>query len=295
MTFQEHIERVRKYFADLRRGEMRFADVGRTARGFIDRATAGSGGLELGGLATDLRVGLAFYTRLPVAPPGPIDGAAVARASWCSPLVGVVVGALAALVYWASVRLNLPQLVAATLAVAASMLITGALHEDGLADTADGFGGATRAQALDIMRDSRIGTFGACALIVSLALRVGQINDLPKTSFVAWALVGAHAAARGALPLFMRALPPARADGLSAQAGAPTPMRALAGARVGAVILWIALGMAAALIAIVFMLIGTAVLALVSHRKLGGQTGDVLGTAEQIGECIVLMTTAARF
>src|SRR3984957_20444692 len=278
MTFQEHIERVRKYFADLRRGEMRFADVGRTARGFIDRATAGSGGLELGGLAPDLRVGLAFYTRLPVAPPGPIDGAAVARASWCSPLVGVVVGALAALGYWASGRLHLPPLVRATLAVAA-----------------DGFGGATRAQALDIMRDSRIGTFGACALIVSLALRVGAINDLPKTSLVAWALVGAHAAGRGARLLFVLSLRPAGADGLSAQAGAPTPMRALAAALIGAVILWIALGMAAALIAIVFMLLGTGVLALVSHRKLGGQTGDVLGTAEQIGECIVLMTTAARF
>src|SRR5580658_4081819 len=124
MTLREHIERVRRHLADLRLGEMRFADVGRAAHAFIDRATAGSGGLGLGGLATDLRVGLAFYTRLPVAPPGPIDGAAVARASWCSPLVGVVVGALAALVYWASVRLNLPQFVAATLAVAASILLT---------------------------------------------------------------------------------------------------------------------------------------------------------------------------
>jgi adenosylcobinamide-GDP ribazoletransferase len=295
MAWQEHIERLRKYLADLRLGEMRLTDVGRAARDNVERATAGLGGIALGGLATDLRVALAFYTRLPIAPPSGVDGAAVARASWCSPIAGAVIGVAAAFVYWASVRLNLPQFVAAALAVAASMLFTGCLHEDGLADTADGFGGATRAQALDIMRDARIGTFGACALIVTFALRVGAITDLPKTSLVAWALIGTHAAARGILPLFMRALPPARPDGLSAAAGAPTPRRAVAAALIGAVILWIALGAAAALIAIVFLVIGNTVLALVSHRKLGGQTGDVLGAAEQVGECIVLMTTAARF
>jgi adenosylcobinamide-GDP ribazoletransferase len=295
MTWQVHIDRLRKYFADLRLGEMRLTDVGRAARENVERATAGLGGIALGGLATDFRIALAFYTRLPIALPAGVDGAALARASWCSPIAGAVVGVVAAFVYWASVRLNLPQFVAAALAVAASMLFTGCLHEDGLADTADGLGGATRAQALDIMRDARIGTFGACALIVSFALRVGAITDLPKTSLVAWALIGTHAAARAGLPLFMRALPPARPDGLSAQAGAPTPRRAVAAALIGAVILWIALGAAAALIAIVFMLIGIGVLALVSHRKLGGQTGDVLGAAEQVGECIVLMTTAARF
>jgi adenosylcobinamide-GDP ribazoletransferase len=295
MPWQEHIERLRKYFADLRLGEMRLTDVGRVAREKAGQATAGLGGIALGGLAADLRIALAFYTRLPIAPPAGVDGAAVARASWCSPIAGAVVGVVAAFVYWASVRLNLPQFVAAALAVAASMLFTGCLHEDGLADTADGFGGATRAQALDIMRDARIGTFGVCALIVSFALRVGAITDLPKASLVAWALIGTHAAARGSLPLFMRVLPPARPDGLSAQAGAPTPRRAVAAALIGAVILWLALGAAAARIAIVFMLIGLGVLALVSHRRLGGQTGDVLGTAEQVGECIVLMTTAARF
>jgi adenosylcobinamide-GDP ribazoletransferase len=294
-TWQEQIARLRKRFADLRLGEMRLTDVGQAARENVGRATAGLGGIELGGLATDLRVALAFYTRLPMPQSTPIDGAAVARASWCSPIAGAVIGVVAAFVYWASVRLNLPQFVAATLAVAASMLFTGCLHEDGLADTADGFGGATRARALDIMRDARIGTFGVCALIISFALRVGAITDLPKTSLVAWALIGAHTAARASLPLFMRALPPARPDGLAAQAGAPTPRRAFAAVLIGAVILWIALGTAAALIAIVYMLIGNGVLALVAYRKLGGQTGDVLGTAEQVGECIVLMTTAARF
>jgi adenosylcobinamide-GDP ribazoletransferase len=292
MPLREHIERLRKYWADFRLGDLTFADVGQAARRqFVRLGSSGPGGL-----VSDLAIALAFYTRLPVPLRTPVDGAALARASWCSPLVGALIGAIAGFAYWVSVRLNMPQLVAAAIAVATSMMLTGCLHEDGLADTADGFGGgASRERALDIMRDSRIGTFGACALIVSFALRAGAIADLPKAGLVAWALIGAHAMARAGLPLFMRLLPPARPDGLAAQAGAPPVEGAWISLAIGAVILWIALGFAAALIALVSVLVGSAVVALMSNRKIGGQTGDVLGTVEQVGECIVLMTTAARF
>jgi adenosylcobinamide-GDP ribazoletransferase len=292
MAWREHMERLRGYWAELRLGDFSFAYIGRVARDGLERL----GGVDPGGLVGDLAVALAFYTRLPVPLRTPVDGAALARASWCSPLIGALIGVIAAFSYWVSVRLNLPQLVAATVAVATSMMLTGCLHEDGLSDAADGFGGgATRERALDIMRDSRIGTFGACALIVSFALRVGAIADLPKASLVAWALIGAHAMARAGLPLFMRLVPPARPDGLAAQAGAPAAERAWASLVIGAIILWIALGLAATLIALVAMLVGNAVVALMSHRKIGGQTGDVLGAVEQVGECIVLMTTAGRF
>jgi adenosylcobinamide-GDP ribazoletransferase len=295
MTLREHIERARKYLADLRLGEMRFADVARAARTRAESALKRVGGLELGGLVGDLRVALAFYTRLPL-PPTAADGAAIARASWCAPLVGALIGAVAGLAYWVATKLNLPPFVAATVAVAASMLLTGCLHEDGLADTADGFGGGTaRERILEIMRDGRIGAFGACALLASFALRVGSIADLPDARLVFWALVGTHAAARAGLPLFMLALAPARPDGLSAQAGAPSPARAWAAALIGFVILWVALGTKAAFIALAFMLLGGVVVALISQRKIGGQTGDVLGTVEQVGECVVLMTTAGRF
>src|SRR6267154_651601 len=139
MIPQEPLERLRKLAAD-----------------------TGVTRLDLDPLLDELRVAVAFYTRLPVAQPTPVDGAALARAAWAAPLVGVLIGALGALAYWIAYRLNLPPLVAATLAVGATLLLTGCLHEDGLADTADGFGGgATRAQILDIMRDSRIGTSGA--------------------------------------------------------------------------------------------------------------------------------------
>jgi adenosylcobinamide-GDP ribazoletransferase len=250
---------------------------------------------NLAALVTDLRVGIGFYTCLPLPLPGPIDGAAFARATWCAPLVGALIGALAAFGYWAAVRLNLPPFVAATLALATSLLVTGCLHEDGLADTADGLGGATRERALDIMRDGRIGTYGTCAVAIALVLRIGALFDLEKASLVAPALIGAHAAARGALPLFMRLVPPARNDGLSASAGAPAPGPAAAAALIGFALLATTFGLRNALIALVLMCIGAAVMAWLCRRRFGGQTGDVLGALEQVGECLVLLVTAARF
>ena len=119
--------------------------------------------------------------------------------------------------YWLAVRFNAAPQPAAALALATTMLLTGAMHEDGLADTADGLGGKTREQKLDIMRDSRIGTFGACALAISLMLRWSTIADDRRATFrrpsplVAGAWCGATGAA---LPTFMRLAsgsPPGRA------------------------------------------------------------------------------------
>ena len=287
MTLQEHIDRWRKSIAGLKLGDMDMADLGRAGRGYADRALARLSGIDVGGLFADLAAAIAFYTRLPLRTATAVDGAAVARASWCAPLVGTLIGVVAGLAYWAAWRLNLPPLVCATLAVAAGMMMTGCLHEDGLADTADGFGGGeTRERILDIMRDGRIGAYGACALVICLALRICAVADLPRAALVAWALVGAHAAARGVLPLFMRWVPPARTDGLSATAGAPSGERAAIAAAIGIAFLWIAL---------VLLLIGAAVMAWLARRKIGGQTGDVLGAVEQVSETLVLLVTAARF
>src|SRR5689334_23112894 len=255
MTLQEHFERLRRSIAG--------ADLGRAGRNFADRALDGLGKIDVGALFGDLAVAIAFYTRLPVRPAAPVDGAAVARASWCAPLVGVLIGALAGLAFWIGDRLNLPPFVCATLAVGAGMLLTGGLHEDGLADTADGLGGETRERALEIMRDGRIGVYGTCALVICLALRIFAVEDLPRAALAVWALIGAHAAARAVLPAFMRLVPPARTDGLSATAGAPSRERAAMAAAIGFVLLWIALGFKNALIALVLVLIGALVMALV--------------------------------
>ena len=160
----------------------------------------------------------------------------VARASWAFPLVGAAVGAFGALVYWLADRLYLDPILGGILAVAATLLVTGALHEDGLGDTADGFGAsASRERKLDIMRDSEIGAYGTCALILSIMLRTGALVSLAEPKLVALALIAAHAGARGTLPVFMRLVPNARRDGLSAGAGTPPQSSALMAALLGLV------------------------------------------------------------
>ncbi len=295
MTPQERLDayrqQVRKFFAEL--GEVR---LGGRRLGDLRPADLGLDRIEPGALLADLRTAVAFYTRIPLAGPA-VDGAALARAAWCAPLVGALIGALAGLAFWIAWRLNLPPFVCATLAVGVSLALTGCLHEDGLADMADGFGGGgdSRERTLGIMRDSRIGVFGTCALAIALLLRIGSLADLPNPALAAWALIGAHAAARAALPLFMLLVPPARPDGLAAAAGAPSGGRVAAALAIGLVLLAAALGLRNALIAIVLMVAGGIIVATLAHRRIGGQTGDVLGAVEQVGECLVLLVAAAVF
>ena len=136
--------------------------------------------------------------------------------------------------------------------MAATLLITGALHEDGLADTADGFGASvSRERKLDIMRDSEIGTYGASALILSFMLRVGAIVSLAEPGLAASALIAAHAGARAVLPVFMRRVPNARQEGLSANAGEPPQDGALIAVLLGLLALLLCLGFGATLIAVV--------------------------------------------
>src|ERR671937_717221 len=126
-------------------------------------------------LAADIAAALLFSTRLPLPRAAAITGADIARASWALPVAGAVVGLMAAVVYWLARGTGLPPFVAAALTVAATLVAAGCLHEDGLADVADSFGGGTRGRKLEIMRDSRIGTYGVCALFVSLLLRASAL------------------------------------------------------------------------------------------------------------------------
>jgi adenosylcobinamide-GDP ribazoletransferase len=170
------------------------------------------------------------------------------------------------------------------------MATTGALHEDALADTADGFGGGqTREQKLDIMRDSRTGTYGVCALALSILLRVSALASLADPALVVPALIAAHAAARAVMPAFMLFVPPARRDGLSFAAGRPPGWSAAAAAVVGILVTAICLGPARAAVAAILLLIVLALMARLSLRQIGGQTGDTLGALEQAGEIIVLL------
>src|SRR3954447_26816152 len=245
-------------------------------------------------LIADLRIAASFVTILPVASSEPAGDGAIARATWALPVAGLAVGLTGALVYAIASRFGLTSSLAALLALAATALVTGALHEDGLADTADGLGGGrTRERKLEIMRDSRIGTYGVCALILSFGLRWSALAAIANPWAVALALCAAHTAARAGLPAFMRLVPPARADGMSAQAGEPPFASAVAAIVLGAAILIVCLGPAFGLTAALLIACGFAVMAWLCGRQIQGQTGDVLGTVEQLGEIIVLLVAAA--
>jgi adenosylcobinamide-GDP ribazoletransferase len=186
--------------------------------------------------------------------------------------------------------MGLPPWPSAALSVAATLLVTGGLHEDGLADTADGFGGGgTRERKLDIMRDSRIGTYGVCALTLSIVLRASAIAAIADPALVTMALIAAHGAARATMPVLMLLLPPARGDGLSFAAGRPAQERVIAAAVLGILILILCLGPGRGIAALIFLLVAVAVMAWLSASQIEGQTGDVLGAIEQGGEIIVLL------
>jgi len=241
-------------------------------------------------LGADLAISVAFCTRLPLVQSAPIEGRDVARASWAMPVAGALVGGVAALVYWAGYRLGLPPWPAAALALAAAVATTGALHEDGLADTADGFGGGkNREHKLAIMRDSRLGTYGACALAASFMLRWSALASLADPLPVAIALVTAHAAARAALPAFLRFVPPARSDGLSAAAGRPPGASAVAAALLGVIALLLGFGAIGGIVCLLLLTLAGVGTAWLSMREIGGQTGDVAGALEQAGEILVLL------
>jgi adenosylcobinamide-GDP ribazoletransferase len=249
----------------------------------------------LHGLAADLGVALSFFTRLPIGTAAPVQGAAIARAGWAAPIVGAGIGVCGALTYWIAHAAGMPPLVGAALALGATAMLTGCLHEDGLADTADGFGGgATRERKLEIMRDSRIGTYGVCALTLALLARGGALAALAEPVLVAPALIAAHAAARAALPVFMRVVPPARRDGLAAQAGAPPRVSVLAAVAIGVGALLLTVGVAKAIISLILTCLVSALIAFLCIRQIGGQTGDVLGAVEQANEIAVLAAALVR-
>jgi adenosylcobinamide-GDP ribazoletransferase len=242
----------------------------------------------------DLRIAASFVTILPVASSKPAADGAVARATWALPVAGLLVGLAGALVYVIASRFGLAPSLAALLALAATALITGALHEDGLADTADGLGGGrTRERKLEIMRDSRIGTYGVCALILSFGLRWSALAAIANPWAVALALCAAHTAARAGLPAFMSQVAPARPDGLSASAGSP-PGRSIAIAlAVGILALVLALGPGKATVSLILLSLAGLMLARLAIRQIGGQTGDILGAFEQTGEILILLVAAS--
>jgi adenosylcobinamide-GDP ribazoletransferase len=218
----------------------------------------------------------------------------MARSAKYFPLVGQGVGLVCAGVWFVASRVWGGS-VAALLAIAAGAALTGAFHEDGLADAADGlFGGRTRDQRLAIMKDSRIGVFALLAVSVCLAARVLALASLPWAQGV-WALIGAHGGGRLAAIVVM-ARQPYAGDPLAAKL-TPGPGR-VQGAELafaGLTCLWplFVLGVAPSLAGCVLGAVTATWLALTAQRQIGGYTGDILGAAEQLFETAFLLGVAA--
>ncbi|GJE42476.1 adenosylcobinamide-GDP ribazoletransferase [Methylobacterium soli] len=261
----------------------------------------GDGNLPGIDLAYDLAACLRFYSRLPVPRlPGEPDPHATPdfrRVPRMLPVAGVILALPAALVLVAAKGLGLGPFLAATLAVTFAALVTGALHEDGLADLADGFGGGTtRERRLEIMRDSRIGSYGGVALVLSLALRIGALATLlDRTGAVssAVALVLAASLSRVAALAPMVLLAPARPGGASAAVGRPSKASVGIAAGIGLALALLGLPVGLPLAGLVLMpllaLTASLVLSGIAQAKIGGQTGDVIGACQQVAEIAALL------
>jgi len=235
-----------------------------------------------------------FLTRVPTPALKNFEPDWISRSARYFPLVGLLVGLVCAGVFAAASQVWSGWL-AALLAIAGGVLVTGAFHEDGLADTFDGLGGGgTPERRLEIMKDSRIGTYGALALGLVLAVKAAALADLPPL-LGAWALACAHAGGRGAAVLAMRVMPYVghleRGKWKPAPSGLSTSEAAFALAFAGLPLLLAPSGAWA--IGLLLGAVLSLVLALSARRLLGGYTGDVLGAIEQVFELGFLLGIAA--
>ncbi|MDE3027465.1 MAG: adenosylcobinamide-GDP ribazoletransferase [Paracoccaceae bacterium] len=230
----------------------------------------------------EARLALMLLTRLPM---GQIaNPPTLAAAVWAYPLAGVAVGAVIGGVYSGAVWLGLLASVASVLAVTAGVVATGGMHEDGLADLADGFGGGqTRARKLEIMRDSRVGSYGVIALVLALALRLTLLAAMVGGWRTIFALIGLAAMSRAVLPVLMLTLPQARAEGLGANAAAQVSRGAVfAAAGIGCALALV--GIPGAIAVIVVIAVAGAAMAMLAMRQIGGMTGDVFGATQVVCE-----------
>ena len=236
-----------------------------------------------------------FFTRLPV--PGWV-GHSAAALSQCAryfPAVGLLVGGIGALVYWLALHLW-PQPVAVLLSMAATIYATGAFHEDGLSDTADGLGGGwDKARILAIMKDSRVGSYGVVALVLALLGKFALLSGI-DAALVPAALLAGHAVSRFGATLIMATLDYAR-DDESSKSRPATHRPSLASLLLAAgfaLLPLLLLPLGKALAGIVLAALAATWLAAKFQRWLGGYTGDCLGAVQQVTEVLFYLGLMAN-
>lgn len=253
-------------------------------------------------VGAQFRLAAAFLTRLPVEQSGSAGDTApadLAGAMWLFPVVGFGVGGAGAIALAVLSWAGVPAAVAATLAIGIVVWLTGALHEDGLADLADGFGGGgTRERKLEIMRDSRIGAYGMLTLAVTIVAKIAALAAIAAVDIGAavGALIAAATWSRSMFAPTMRWLPPARDDGLGALAGTPDEGGTWKGLALGALLAALVLitpACSGVLIILAAGGLGAFAVGWLALRQIDGYTGDVLGGVQQAAEAAVLIAASA--
>lgn len=238
-------------------------------------------------ILSDIPAAFSLLTRLPIPVDHEAAGDRAAFATWAYPLVGATVGLIAGIIGSLLFWFGAPAGIAALATLVALIILTGGMHEDGLADCADGFGGAMdKEKRLEIMKDSRIGAFGAIALILFMLGRASSLEALIEVSFIP-ALIAVGAASRLPMVMALFVMPNARGEGLSSTVGKPPELSLLIAIVLTLLICFLCIGWAGIFV-FVWALIAAIVMALLAHRAIDGQTGDVLGAMQQWAELAAL-------
>lgn len=236
---------------------------------------------------------LGFLTRLPVPPDPDFSAAKLNAASRYFPAVGLVVGGLGWLTYAAAVALFDQAMVAVLLSLALTALLTGAFHEDGFADSCDGLGGGQqREDVLRIMRDSRLGSFGAVGLLLLIMLKVHALNAIATTAgttVVGAAIMWGHVVSRWLAVSFLVDQPYIGGDGKSKPMASAMSVKHLGLAGVAVLPLFL-LGLPGGWWLLLPLLLGWRLLwAGYLRRRMGGYSGDTLGAAQQVAEVLIYL------
>ncbi len=231
---------------------------------------------------TDMALALVLLTRLPLPHLPSSAFARQAQSAWAFPLAGLAIAGPACLIGWLALSLGLPAMIAAGLILTVQIFLTGAMHEDGLADVADGFwGGFTRERRLEIMKDSRFCAYGVLALVLSIGLRWAALSSLLALDGAFALILAVALLSRAAMPLLMATLSNARGSGLSSQVGRPGGVQVAAACGLSAFAALVLTGFGTTLACALALVLTTAALGILAQRKIGGQTGDVLGCTQQ--------------
>jgi len=244
----------------------------------------------------DILLTLTFFTRIPIHSITKYDRTLM-QACWCFPLIGAGIGLVGGTFFYLLLAVQIPVPISAVITVSFLVVLTGALHEDGLADTADGLGGGDNKKSkIEKMRDSRIGSYGVLAILLVTLIKLNAIITLAtgKPFEVAiLSIICAHSLSRFSIIIIPYFSIPASNEGLARYAGKPETRGLMGGFLLTSILIFILLPFDKAILSAVLAILVAGAVGLLSNRQIKGYTGDILGAAQQVSEATVLVYLAS--